>query len=88
MIKEAIAARRLIRIWDMEGRERILEPYALHQGKEEVLLHAFQLGGYSSSPNPQGWRNLKLSQIKHTELLGSFLPRPEYNPTKLKLLEV
>lgn len=88
MIKEAIVNNSLLRVWDLEGRERLVEPYALHQGKEGILLHCFQVGGYSSS-SPEGWRNLKINQLDHTELAGvRFFPRKEFNPSKLKLVEI
>lgn len=81
-IKDAIAQRRLLKIKDEEGRERLLQPYATFVGKKGVLLHCYQVSGYSSSGGP-GWRNIPLLDIQYATVLEEFEPRPEFNPDRL-----
>ena len=81
-IKDAIAQRRLLKIRDEEGRERLLEPYCVFLGKKGVLIHSYQVSGYSSSGGP-GWRNRPLVDIQYAVILEEFEPRPEFNPDRL-----
>lgn len=82
-IRDAIMNFKQLRVKDLEGRVRVVEPYALHQGKDSVLLHCFQVEGYSASPNPIGWRNLKLTNIQFVQVLNqTFEIRPDFNPSK------
>jgi hypothetical protein len=81
-IKDAIVQRRLLKIRDEEGRERLLEPYACFIGKKGVLIHSYQVSGYSSSGGP-GWRNIPLVDIQYATILEEFEPRPEFNPDRL-----
>jgi len=83
-IRKAIADKSIIKITDQDGRVRFVEPYALFIGKDSILLHCYQVAGYSSSPEPTGWRNLKVVQITSTQILGSFIPRKEFNANKLQ----
>lgn len=82
-VKDAIAQGRLLRIKDEEGRERVLEPYACFIGKKGVLLHCYQVSGYSSSGG-LGWRNIPLLDIQYATILDEvFTKRFEFNPDRL-----
>lgn len=82
-IKKLIEGRKTLVIRDREGNVRTVQPYALFQGKEEVLLHCYQTEGHSATSSA-GWKNIKLSSIESASEGSPFEPRPEFNPGRLK----
>lgn len=85
-IKQAINNHKLLRIKDLNNNQRVVEPYTLMQGRVGILLHCYQVEGYSSSGRVEGWKNIKLLDIQSSSSLGEFLPRSEFNPNKLKVV--
>ncbi len=79
VVSEAIVGRRLIRLEyykpnEDEFSERILEPYALINGREGWYVATFD-------PNKDAVRHFRLDRVKEIELLEeTFEPRPEVDP--------
>ncbi len=79
VVSEAITARRLIRLEyykpnEDEFSERVLEPYALINGREGWYVATFD-------PNKDAVRHFRLDRVKEIELLAeTFAPRPEVDP--------
>ncbi len=78
----AISTRRMIR-FSYDGGVRTVEPYChgVSTAGNEVL-RAYQVGGFSQSEDPTGWRLFDLAKMEDVEITGEkFEPyRPEYNP--------
>ncbi len=78
-VSEAIVARRLIRLEyykpnEDEFSERVLEPYALINGREGWYVATFD-------PNKDAVRHFRLDRVKEIELLEeTFEPREEVDP--------
>ena len=83
-VDQAIKEHKMIKVVNPAGEVRILEPYAKTTGKDSILLHCYQVAGVSSSGRPEGWKNIKLTDISYTTILGEFEHRPEFNPSKLR----
>ena len=83
IIKKSIESRKTLVIRDKEGNVRAVQPYALFQGKQEVLLHCYQVEGHSAT-SAVGWKNIKLSSIESAQEGPPFEPRQDFNPGKLK----
>jgi len=83
-LEQAIRDHKVVKVTNQEGEVRLLEPYARMLGKDSILLHCYQVAGASSSGRPEGWKNIKLTDIAYVQVLGSFEPRPEFNPEKLR----
>ena len=50
--------------FDYEGGQRVAEPWCLgFSGKGNQVLRAYQIGGYSKSGDPSGWRLYDLSKM-------------------------
>ena len=62
--------------------ERTVQPHALfRRDAGKVFVDALQTGGYSSSRDPNGWRQFELSEIVAARTLEtSFEPSGEYDP--------
>ncbi len=79
-VSEAIVERRLIRLEyykpnEDEFSERVLEPYALINGREGWYVATFD-------PNKDAVRHFRLDRVKEIELLAEgFEPRPEVDPS-------
>jgi len=79
VVSEAIVARRLIRLEyykpnEDEFSERVLEPYALINGREGWYVATFD-------PNKDAVRHFRLDRVKEIEVLEeTFEPRPEVDP--------
>ena len=79
VVSEAIVARRLIRLEyykpnEDEFSERVLEPYALINGREGWYVATFD-------PNKDAVRHFRLDRVKEIELLQErFEPRAEVDP--------
>jgi len=79
VVSEAIVGRRLIRLEyykpnEDEFSERVLEPYALINGREGWYVATFD-------PNKDAVRHFRLDRVKEIELLEeTFQPRPEVDP--------
>ncbi len=75
-VSEAIVAHRLVRIVYYKSNEdqfseRVLEPYALTNGREGWYIATFD-------PNKDDVRHFRLDRIKEVEVLAeTFVPRPE-----------
>lgn len=82
-IRDAMFHRSPIIVKDGAGRERVVHPYCFIKGKEGILLHCYQVGGYSSSPQPTGWRNLRVDGLE-VEIVPNqvFDIRPDFKMPK------
>lgn len=62
LIRMAIAHRRIVDLVYADRRKQV-EPhdYGIRNGEAQLLV--YQIGGESRSPDPTGWRSLKLSGI-------------------------
>jgi len=82
LVCQAIRERRIIRL-HYDGGLRDVEPHfhgASSEGND--LLRAYQVGGYSRSGQPHGWRTFRLdhaSALAVTDRTFS-VPRPDYDP--------
>lgn len=81
-LRKAIKNTLTLVLVDKEGRERLVEPYAVHKGKSDLLLHCYQIYGNSLSGASEGWKNIRLNDIKALGYRKLFDPRPEYNYNK------
>jgi hypothetical protein len=82
-MKKAIQQQRVLVLKDQQDRQRTVEPYAIFEGKTGLLLHCYQLSGYSSSQPGTGWRNLRIDDIKSFQVTKfTFKQRQEYRPPK------
>lgn len=59
----AIGGKRLVQLSYKHGSSRVVEPhdYGVHKGVERLL--AYQVGGFSSSRQPYGWRMFDIADI-------------------------
>lgn len=79
VVSEAIAARRLLRLEYYkesadEFTERVVEPYALMNGREGWYVASFD-------PAKEDVRHFRLDRVKEAEMTDTtFEPRPEVNP--------
>jgi predicted DNA-binding transcriptional regulator YafY len=80
VVSEAITGRRLIRLEyykpnEDQFSERVLEPYALINGREGWYVATFD-------PNKDAVRHFRLDRVKEIEVLEeTFEPRPEVDPS-------
>lgn len=78
----AIAKRTLLE-FHYDGGSRTVEPHAhgISTASNEVL-RAFQVGGYSQSGNPQGWKLFDVSKMGPIRILNERFAtnRPDFNP--------
>lgn len=73
--------RRLVVVYDGEGRNRIVEPYRIFNGRRNRrrLLQCFQVAGFSEHDEHYGWKNLDLGKVSRiTPLDVTFEPRSEF----------
>ena len=81
-ICSAIRSRQVIRFYYNDGF-RTVEPfcYGVSTANNEVL-RGYQMGGYSESGNPQGWKLFRVSNISDITVTGECFDtiRPGYNP--------
>ena len=73
---------------DPLGSHRMGEPHVLYRSsKGTLLLHIFQIGGYSSSGKPPAWRQLKVGEILSSHGTGRTFElrwQEGYNPGNRK----
>ncbi len=81
IICEAIRERRLLQFY-YDGGIRVVEPYAYGYGRKgDLKLRAYQVSGYSSSGQTEGWKLFNADKIIGIKILEEhFDIRPEYNP--------
>lgn len=79
--------RRLCVVYEDDGRNRIVEPYRIFNGKPTAgarrdrrrLLHCYQVAGSTGGGQRQGWKNLDLDHVKRIQVLDvTFTPRGKY----------
>lgn len=73
------------------GGQRSAEPHCYGVSKDgKELLRAFQVGGYSSSGNPVGWKLLHLDELTGLQITDQTFPgpRPQYNPADKAMARV
>jgi hypothetical protein len=89
-LARAIRERRLITVRDGQGRERTLQPHLIYRSQSgEVLLEAYQTGGYSSTGHLPAWRHLKAAAVaEFTVLEARFQVQPTFNPESPLFYEV
>ena len=68
-LKQAITEKRLVELSYKRGPVRALEPhdYGVQKGVERLL--AYQVGGFSRSGPPHGWRMLDIADISELVIL-------------------
>lgn len=82
LVCRAIQERRILRVY-YDGGLRSVEPHCHGCSKDgNDLLRGYQVGGYSSSGEPVGWKMFRLDRtsglmMTETTFAG---PRPEYDP--------
>ena len=62
---------------------RIVEPFCHGESTAgNDVLRAFQIGGYSKSGNPRGWKLYEISKMTNLSILEDTFDgrRPHYNP--------
>lgn len=79
---EAIVGRSEMALDYKGDGERTVQPHALfRRNGGKVFVDALQTSGYSSSGDPNGWRQFELSEILAARTLeASFEPSGEYDP--------
>lgn len=78
----AIRSRSLVE-FDYDGGTRLVEPHCHGFGKTgKEFLRAYQVDGYSSSGQPEGWKLIDLSKVTGLYLTGGTFSsaRPGFNP--------
>ncbi len=89
-ITEAIKGKRIIR-FDYDGDERIVEPFCYgRNSKNNDVLCAFQIGGASSSGNPEGWKLYTVDKMVEVVVTANIFQgdRPKYNPNDSRMVEI
>jgi hypothetical protein len=90
IIRNAIGSKKVIEFY-YDGGARIAEPfcYGINRKNNEVLC-AYQIGGYSSSGNPEGWKLFKVSEISSLKVTDIVFDgdRKEYNPNDKRMTEI
>lgn len=82
LICEAITQRSVIR-FDYSGGSRDVEPFCHGTSRTgNELLRGYQVGGYSESGNPIGWKIFSVEQMGQIKILEKTFSgsRPQYNP--------
>ncbi|MEM5871894.1 MAG: hypothetical protein QW051_03405 [Candidatus Aenigmatarchaeota archaeon] len=81
LICEAIKSKRIIK-FNYDGFERVVEPHTcgIHKATGNVVLSAYQVGGYSSSEKIPYWRLYVVDKITDLEITNEIFiePRPGY----------
>lgn len=79
----AIERRRLLS-FDYEGEMRLVQPavLGLHRTTDRLSLRAFQVGGFSRSGAPAGWRLYTVRKLRDPQVRdeGFAAPPPGYQP--------
>jgi hypothetical protein len=90
LIKNAIEQQQLIRFY-YDGGVRVVEPfcYGLSKARHKVL-RGYQVGGYSKSGVPVGWRLYKISEMNNIALADERFEiiRPGYNPNDSGMIQI
>lgn len=90
-ICEAIQKRIVIK-FVYKGETRIVEPftYGYHKANDNLMLCAYQVGGYSESGETPPWRLYEVSKI--TDLTNTSMEaqswRPLYNPNDKRMSRI
>ena len=83
VICSAIESRGVIRFY-YKGGTRLVEPfcYGLHKSTGNEVLRGYQIGGYSVSGEPVGWRLYQLNKITNLVITDKIFSgiREHYNP--------
>jgi hypothetical protein len=84
---QAAQQRNLCEITDQGGNKRVIEPYMVYgSATGKRLFHCYQVGGYSKSGNPAGWKNPEVDSFVGAVVRKEmFTPRSEYNPFNSKM---
>lgn len=69
-LREAIAARRLVRL-AYKGKTRVAEPhdYGVQNGKTRLLVYQLRVAGQPEGPKTRGWRLLDVDGISDCSVL-------------------
>ncbi|NJE47334.1 hypothetical protein E3E35_07965 [Thermococcus sp. GR7] len=90
VICSAIRSRRIIKFY-YKGGIRIVEPfcYGVSTAGNEVL-RAYQIGGYSESGKPVGWKLFRISEISGLTVTDEHFEgnRPGYNPRDKAMVRI
>lgn len=89
-ICEAIKTKKVISFF-YDGGVRIVEPFCYGcNTKNNDVLCAYQIGGYSSSGNPDGWKLYIVSNMSDFTITNkSFLGRRDgYNPADKRMINI
>lgn len=89
-ICKAIKNREIIQFY-YDGGIRIVEPFCYGENsKGNLVLSGYQIGGYSSSGDPVGWRLFRKDRMQDISLVGrKFIQiRPRYNPNDKRMKKI
>jgi len=88
ILKKAIDDHKCVK-FNYGGGMRIIEPYLIGiTSKNNEVLRAYQIEGYSSSKIPS-WKEFKIYEISNIIILDKiFLKRPEYNPNDKNMIRI
>ena len=87
---EAISDRKIIAFY-YDGGYRTVEPYAYGaSGAGKEILRGYQLGGFSDSNAPEGWKLFHISRIKNLVVMEEKFSynREDYNPADPAMQEI
>jgi len=89
-ICNAIKNREIIQFY-YDGGIRIVEPFCCGVNKKgNLVLRGYQIGGYSSSGNPIGWKLFKVDEMYNVSTTGLKFDglRPGYNPNDKGMVKI
>ncbi len=88
-IAEAISLKKQITFF-YKGNKRIVDPYLVGiNTKNNTMLSAYQVDGYSDTGHLPNWRLFNINQISGVEILDStFMTNPMYNPNDKRMIAI
>jgi hypothetical protein len=91
VICEAIRRRRLL-AFHYEGSFRLVQPavLGLHRTTNRLSLRAYQVGGFSRSGGPAGWRLYTVRKVREPQVREEpfMAPPPGYRPNDDELAPI
>lgn len=89
-ICEAIEKREIIKFY-YDGGSRIVEPFCYGENSRgNIVLRGYQIGGYSTSGESEGWKLFKEDEMVDVSLYGKKFTqiRPHYNPNDKGMVRI
>ena len=90
-ISSAINSKQVIKFY-YDGGTRLVEPFCfgVHKSTNNEILRGYQVGGYSKSGEPFGWKIFRISEISGLLITNEHFSgaREDYNPddTMMKII--